>query len=157
MALRTFERRITTPAETAQDSPQSTDWELPQGTLVQVTVVIPDGHAGLTGVALRYSGEHVFPFEADSWIEGNGEEVTYPLEFDVGGSAVQVLTFNTDDTYEHDHILRVVHRDPEPVTRRSVDPVPITAGQFVIPTDADQLIEQLEESGDEGELIEEVA
>ena len=148
MGTRVFERRISTPASTAQASPQSTAWPIPQGTLLEVTVIIADGHAGLTGVALQYSGEHIFPFEADSWIEGNDESLDYPLDFEVGGAAVDVLTYNTDDTYSHDHILRIVHEDPELVVPAVVTPIFVAPSDLVIPVTPGVLADLGPTSGD---------
>ena len=148
MGKRVFERRITTAASTTQASPQTTAWPMPRGTLLEVTVVIPDGHAGLTGVALQYAGEHVFPFEDDSWIEGNDETLDYKLDFEVGGAAVDILTFNTDDTYPHDHILRIEHRDPVVRIGAPVVPIFVAPADLVIPSEPGVLVDLGPTSGD---------
>lgn len=111
-------------------------------------MIIPDGHAGLTGVALQYAGEHVFPFEADSWIEGNDEALDYPLDFEVGGADVQILTFNTDDTYPHDHIVRILHEDPELAAAAVVAPIFVAPSDLVIPVEPRVLTDLGATSGD---------
>ncbi len=148
MLKRTFERRVTTPASTTQAAPQVTAWPMPRGTLIEVTVVIPTGHAGLTGVALRYAGEHVYPFEDDSWIEGDDEVIDTPLDFEVGGADVSILTYNTDDTYSHDFIVRVLHEDPELVESAVVTPIFVAPSDLVIPVDSGVLADLGPTSGD---------
>lgn len=120
MARRTFTERVSTPKNTAEASPQTTEVALPQGTLERIECVIPSGHAGLTGIAVRYSGEHIFPWGAGGWLEGNDSEVGLDVGHELGGSPVVVESYNTDDTYDHDHLLRFVVLDPTGVPARTV-------------------------------------
>lgn len=133
MARRTFPARVSTPSSTAEASPQETEVSLPQGTLERIECVIPSGHAGLTGLAVQYSGEHIFPWGTDGWVEGNDEVVVHDIGMPLGGSPVVVVTYNTDDTYDHDHLLRFVVLDPTGDDGRTVDLVPLAPADLELP------------------------
>lgn len=45
----------------------------------RVTIVIPDGHAGLTGIALAFGHQPVIPYNAGAYISGNDEIIPYDL------------------------------------------------------------------------------
>lgn len=156
MPRRTFEARVSTPAGTAEASPQETDVALPQGTLERVDIQVPPGHAGLTGLALEYSGEHIYPWGAGSWLEGDDIDIEAVLDFPLGGSAVTVRTYNTDDTYDHDHLLRFVVQDPtgdeRPVTRQ-LDLAPDDLGIPAPDSTADDVPDVGDAELDDGTLI----
>lgn len=103
---------ITTPAGTAVASPQSTTVALGPVTVRSVQVIIPDGHAGHTGIAIHHAGERVLPFQGTEWIGGNDDSPTFDLDLWIGGGEVVVQTFNTGD-YDHDHLLRFTIEDVE--------------------------------------------
>ncbi len=103
---------VTTPANTAIAVPQSTVWNLGRGELARLEVVIPDGHVGLTGLAVVWGGRQLVPYEGGEWIVGNNDEVSLELDLYVD-SRVTVLTYNLDDTFVHSHLLRGYVRDLE--------------------------------------------
>lgn len=156
MARRTFTTRIATPASTTEASPQATSFALPQGTLVSVEVVIPSGHAGLTGIAIDYSGEHIFPWGRGTFLAGDDEVVSLDVGFELGGSPVTIRTFNTDDTFGHDHLLRFVVTDPADEPRGRVTPLVLAPTELDIP-DADAELVTVPVVGDAGEFAEEGA
>lgn len=119
MARRQFPSRITTQANTTAASPLETAISLPRGTLERITVVIPSGHAGLTGLALQYAGEHVWPWGPNTWLEGDDEVVESDIGFSLEGANLIVRTYNTDDTFDHDHLIRLVVLDPRGQPARS--------------------------------------
>jgi len=135
MARRTFHSRITTPNNTTRASPQTTAVALPQGTLVRVEVVVPSGHAGLTGLALRYANEHVWPWGPDTWIEADDEVLRATLDFPLGGSAIDVLTYNTDDTFNHDHLLRLTVLDPVVPAAEPIGFLPLAPSTLGVPAE----------------------
>ena len=153
---RTFDARITTPASTAEASPLETDVALPQGTLQRVIIHIPSGHAGLTGLALEYSREHIYPWGAGSWLEGDDQVVIADLDFPIGGSPVTVRTYNTDDTYDHDHLLLFDVLDPAGAPGRTLRPLSITPAELGFPaagtTDTD-VPDVGDATTEEGELV----
>lgn len=64
--------------------------------VVKVSIVIPRGHAGLTGIQLWYGQNAVIPYDS-GWISGDGE--VYPIELSSAyppGVAWQVAMINSD-------------------------------------------------------------
>lgn len=156
MGRRTFSARVSTPRSTAEASPQETEVSLPQGTLESVEVVIPEGHAGLTGLAIQYSGEHIFPWGLGTWLEGDDEVVRLPVGRELGGSPVVVRTYNTDDTFSHDHLLRFLVLDPPGVAQRNRGIIALAPAELDIPEEG-VLEEEAPLVGDVGDGAEEGA
>lgn len=100
---------VTTPANTAIAAAISTTWVLGRGVLGHLDVVIPDGHVGLTGLAIIWGGRQLLPYEGGEWLRGNADEITVTLELDVFAS-VTVLAFNAD-VFPHSHYLRAYLHD----------------------------------------------
>lgn len=80
---------------------------IPRGpyNLARVTIVIPPGHCGLTGIQLWYGGNAAIPY-ASGWISGDNEvytvevSATYPP-----GAAWQAAMLN-NDVYDHHFQVR---------------------------------------------------
>jgi hypothetical protein len=78
-----------------------------------VDIVIADGHAGLTGIQLLWGGRQVVPYDGAEFLAGNDDEITVELGLWVQTGTLEVRTFNTDDTYQHRHLLRAYVVDLE--------------------------------------------
>lgn len=100
---------VTTPAGTTAAAPQQTVWTVGRGVLGHVDIVIPDGHVGLTGLALMWGGRQILPYEGGEWIIGNADEIQVVLDLEVNVT-VTVLTYNTD-VFPHSHRLRAYVHD----------------------------------------------
>lgn len=62
----------------------------------RVTIVIPPGHCGLTGIQLWYGGNAMVPYDS-GWISGDNEVYPYNLSNKYPfGSPWQVATINND-------------------------------------------------------------
>lgn len=106
VGARAIAAKITSPAGTAEASATTTSLDLGRVHIERVEVVVPTGHAGLTGVQLRYAGEVIVPWASgDDWIVSNGETIDFAVGFDVT-SALQLRAYNTD-VFEHSFYLRV--------------------------------------------------
>ncbi len=97
---------ISTPANTAQATPQSTNWTVGFGLLERVDIVIPAGHVGLTGIQLLWGARQVVPYDGAEFLAGNDDEITVELGLWVQSGVLVVRTFNTDDTFPHAFLLR---------------------------------------------------
>jgi hypothetical protein len=64
--------------------------------LTAVTIVIPDGHAGLTGIALGFAGNAVIPFNAGAYISGNNEVIPYVIKAQPPGVTWSAFLCNND-------------------------------------------------------------
>ncbi len=96
---------ITTDPETVAGSPKETDLTLEKGFLAHARVLIPPGHAGLTGLALFKESGQIIPKTDPSWFIGDDYVYEYPVDIDVdlwsGAYKLQAKTYNTDDTFDH--------------------------------------------------------
>lgn len=96
----------TVAAGTAEATPTVVD-AIPRGPyrVDRVTIVIPPGHCGLTGLQLWYGGNTAIPYDS-GWISGDNEVYTmeYSVKYPVG-AAWQVAMLN-NDVYEHHFQVR---------------------------------------------------
>lgn len=104
---------ITTPPNTTQAAPQSTNWTVGNGIVARVDIVIPPGHQALTGIQLQWGGRQVLPYDGAEFLVGDSDEVTVELDLYVHTGIIVVRTFNTDDTFPHAFILRAYVVDLE--------------------------------------------
>lgn len=123
--------RVVTPANTAEVSPQLTVVTLGLVVLEAVEVIVPAGHAGLTGVALRYEGTRIVPFRETEFIVANDYTRTWPLDLWLGAGDLTVVTFNTDDAFPHSHYLHFTVADPEAIESEGGGPILIPLGPGV--------------------------
>lgn len=111
------------PAGTAAVAPISSILQLGEVNLDRVQIVIPDGVAGLAGIAFFYAGQQILPFtNAASWIIGNNEQPSFPVDFELGGRLI-MKAYNAD-VFLHTFYVRLT------VTDLDVDgfvPIPLSA------------------------------
>ena len=92
---------ITCPAGTPASSPQITDLDgVVACQVVRVTIRIPAGPAGLTGIALGYAENAVLPRTGGRFISGDDEVIIYDLSDYIAGPQWQAFTVNLD-TIDH--------------------------------------------------------
>lgn len=107
---RYLHRTVTVPATTLRTSPQITAYDPGQVRLVEAQIVIPDGHAGQTGIALVYDNQGIVPWSVPvDWVIGNDEEPIFDVDFTIG-HAMQIRAFN-EGIFEHSFYLRLKVRD----------------------------------------------
>lgn len=115
---------VTTPAGTAQASPQTTSFNPGLVTLAELQIVIPDGHAGQTGIAVVYDNLPIIPWGLPiGYVIGNNEEPAFPLDMTIG-HALQVWTYNTG-AFDHKHYLRYKVRDSSLDLPGQLPPLPV--------------------------------
>lgn len=104
-----FRFGITTPANTAESSKQSTILLLAQGIIHQIDVQFPSGPAGYLHLQIRNALHQVFPYNPGEAFASSNVNIRFrdfipilepPFEFVAD-------TWNTDDTYEHLVIIRL--------------------------------------------------
>lgn len=66
------------------------------GVLQVVRIVIPDGHSGLTGIALGYGGNATMPFGTDAYYSGNDREIIIAYSDNVPGVSWAAFLCNAD-------------------------------------------------------------
>lgn len=91
-------------------APTLQQWALPADIVLDsIEVMIPPGHAGLTGLAISLDGTQIVPWGGSFLV---GDDITRP--FDVGmpvNHPLVVAMFNTDDTFQHQFYLTAAYRD----------------------------------------------
>lgn len=89
---------VTCPASRPPTSPlEVTTIPASQFVVVKVWLIIPDGHAGLTGIALAFGHQPVIPSNPGAFISGNDEEFYIPLRGYPVGVPWSVFLCNNDN------------------------------------------------------------
>lgn len=97
--------------------------------VTKVWIIIPDGHSGLTGIALAYGHQPVVPSNPGAFISGNDEEFPIPLSGKPLGVPWSVFVCNNDlqaHTWETRWELTIPLSTP---TTTTPTPIPVSAIQ----------------------------
>lgn len=105
MASRVYIFHVTCPAGTAVAAPVTQDCSFNQAEVQEIEVIIPDGHAGLTGLQLQQAHQAVIPYNAGGYIHGNDEQLRFAVEDYIDNGNWQALMYNID-VYDHSWDVR---------------------------------------------------
>lgn len=95
---------ILVPAGTTEAAPLEQALSFLEAELLELELIIPDGHSGLTGFALEHSGQQVIPATDGAWIIGNDERIEWPLAGYPTGQHWRARAYNLD---AHDHTFHL--------------------------------------------------
>lgn len=98
------------PGETAESAPFALAIPLENAVLVDIEVVIPSGHRGLTGIRVLQSRQQILPWANLSWITGDAYSRVFAVDAEIGKNSLSVEAFNTD-IFAHTFQLRFHLRD----------------------------------------------
>jgi hypothetical protein len=120
VAQRTLQVTVQTPKaagppapDPSPSNPQLTPVDLGDVILQSVTIVIPNGHAALTGIAIWQCGTLLVPFQtAQPWLIGNDSTEDYAVNAEVDTGLV-IATYNLDVIFAHQHLVTFTY---EPVS-----------------------------------------
>jgi hypothetical protein len=98
--------QVTVPANTASTSPVTQDVSFAAGNVIAVQIVIPDGHAFLTGIGLAQSQAVVIPFAGVGFITGNDETIPFDWSDVLQNGSWQIVAYNIDAFYGHTFYVR---------------------------------------------------
>lgn len=104
---------FTVPAGTAIASPAVQVVTLDDKILDSIRFVIPDGHVGLTGVAVKSQGVNIAPYLQGTWLIANNEVVDFPYDALIAENQLQLWGYNLD-VFPHTFHMRWVMSDIEP-------------------------------------------
>ena len=95
---RTFRLQPSAPGNTPIAAPTSTSFDVGRlVTLETVRIVIPSGHVGQTGIALRYEQTVILPWSGGSpWLVGNSHDWVFEMGSLEVGNPLSVLCYNLD-------------------------------------------------------------
>jgi len=104
-----YQATITTPKQTFESNKQKTVLTVNKGLVHRIEVLFPSGSAGLLRCQIFDRGYQAWPTTAHEWFRGDDDVISFddtylksspPYEFNI-------FTYNLDDTYEHDVIVRI--------------------------------------------------
>lgn len=146
MVSRLYPAVVTVPAGTAIAAPFSQAMPMEDGKLVSIRLVIPDGHAGLTGIRFTRAGTQIIPYsETISWIISNDDKIEIAYDGDMSITGLVAVAYNTDI---FDHTFYVLARVDDPPPRPAVSVDAATAS--TAPTPPDTGAADLVDLGDTG-------
>jgi hypothetical protein len=96
---------VTVPPGTTLENPLIVPWSLADANLDFIDIIVPDGHSGLTGVAVYWSGTQVVPWGTGTWLVANDEKIHTPVGSYITISGLSVYAYNTGQ-FEHSFYLR---------------------------------------------------
>lgn len=124
-------RAVTCPANTPQSTPAVADCSFTPGRLLKVGIVIPYGHAYLTGLAIEQAGQIVIPYTGDSWIVGDNETLWLDVADQLASGQWSVSAWNGDEANDHSWYLRFAVQENRPAappaTAAPITPAAIAA------------------------------
>lgn len=107
---RYYPLELVVPPQTTEAAPLSTVIPMENSLLVDIEVIIPDGHLGQTGVRILQSQQQILPWGNRSWLRGNGYSRIFQVNEEIGARAMSVQGYNIDFR-QHTFLLRFHIRD----------------------------------------------
>lgn len=104
-------RQVTVAANTTQAAAVETDLSFPAGWVQELEIVIPDGHAGLTGIAIAQAHQVTIPAAGLVWIVSNDEVIRWELKDTLGSGQWSAFTYNLDTVNPHSFYIRFLIRE----------------------------------------------
>lgn len=100
---------ITTSASTTAGSPLRTALPVTKGLVYKLEVNFPRGSAGLMGVRFMRGGFQVWPSNRGVWFRGDDNVISFDDTYLIEDAPLMfvVETYNTDDTYEHEVLIKI--------------------------------------------------
>jgi hypothetical protein len=102
---RVYSLTVAVPAGTAIASPVTVPFPLETNLLADIEILIPSGHAGLTGIRIQRGDVIVLPWGQGSWLIGSDYVRTFPVDENINANALTVAAYNTD-IFPHSFYLR---------------------------------------------------
>lgn len=97
---------VTCAANVAQSAAIETNLSFPPGYAREVEIVIPAGHAGVTGIAIAQAHQIIIPSSGNTWIISDDEIIRWPLSNYSDSGSWSAFTYNNDATNPHSWYLR---------------------------------------------------
>lgn len=119
---------VTVTARTAKASAVETGTSFFDGLVTGVEIVIPDGHAGLTGIRLLQAHQQIIPRTFGAFITGNDEVVRWPISNVINNGAWSVQCYNTDIFDHMFHVRYLIDENGLPSAAR----VPVATSPLVV-------------------------
>lgn len=109
-----FSWTVTVPANTARTNPHVESHRVTFGVIESGSIIIPDGHKGLTGLQIFRGLHKLLPSGPDKFFAGN--KVVIPLspktKIDDRPYELQSKSWNTDEKHDHDFYIYLSMKTP---------------------------------------------
>ncbi len=94
---------------TAEETPYEQKLPITGGVLHQVSIQIPAGHAGLTGVAIDQGLHQIAPSNQNEWFKGDDVRFSYDeyVELPPDTRELVLRGYNLDTLYDHSFVIGV--------------------------------------------------
>lgn len=120
---------VTVPAGTLQANAVETFTTLDNAPVVKIELLIPSGHAGLTGIAFLLASGWAIPAAWGTYVIGDDDRLSWDMTGQLDSGAWSVSCFNTD-IYPHTFYLRYFQLDaylttPEQAAAPALPPTPV--------------------------------
>lgn len=93
-----------------------------------IDILIPSGHAYLTGLALAVAHQIIIPRSGGSWLIGDDDEKQFPTDNYPDSGDWSVWLYNTDAIYAHGWHITYHVNDTQPTPAPpATQPVPVAA------------------------------
>lgn len=109
---------------TLDTAPVDNDIDMADGEVERFEILIPRGHAGLTGFAFVYSGTQVIPKNSGFIVGGDSETIVWPVAGFPTGRKWVFRAFN-EDLFLHSFYLRVLVNETRAPARTGAIIVPV--------------------------------
>lgn len=102
-----FSFQIEVPKNTSKLVPLEHVHKIPSGILTEGTIVIPEGHKGLTGLRLFYLTKQIAPANTGGFYTGNDTEIPVLMNTRIDRAPYQLVSesWNTDTGYDHTFLV----------------------------------------------------
>jgi len=100
---------ITTPKNTAINTPKATELVITKGLVYKIEIDYPSGSAGLMGVIICDGSLQVWPSSLGQWFTGDGNLISFDDIYlkESAPFILRVLTYNVDTAYKHAVNIRI--------------------------------------------------
>ena len=99
------------------------------GVVREIEIVIPAGHAGVTGLAIANAHQIVIPNKGSVWIIGDDEVIRWPMDGYLNSGSWSAFTYNTDFANAHTWYFRFLIDEIRDTLNATV-PTPLTSAQI---------------------------
>lgn len=107
---RLYFKTVAVPAGTPQAAPVDAPLALEDAQLRGMDITIPDGHNGLTGLRILWSGQQIVPWGNNSFIVANNRTIHVDFNDYITISGVVFEAFNTD-VFAHSFYIELTITD----------------------------------------------
>ena len=107
-----YTKIITVPYNTPKNKPVTDYLEIEEDTIVEIDILIPYGHRGVTGLRVLYGKNQIYPLPKGTWLVGDGIFIQHRLKYRLPGAYERITfeAYNESTRYPHSFYV-YVHAD----------------------------------------------